>query len=215
MFLIKILTGNSEIPSMKCQHLISVWTCFQTNHYQPFLIWSQLGFLPLVVLRDDSRWKMFLFFCFFFRKPKLERQKERVRRRLKPETEKWREKNKKKLRVPLGSTSSSSNFCNFKLREEKTEKTACDQELASSIPPGSLLHHPFSHHASPDRTLQMHYGVWGRRARGRRALWIFDKTWDDQTEVVRRGGGSSILHQSATLTASLHSFISALCFMEI
>lgn len=90
------------------------------------------------------------------------------------------------------------NFYNFRGREEKTEKAACDQKLSSSIPPGASLHHHLSHHASPDRTLQMHYGIWGRRARGRRASWIFDKTWDDQTEVVRRRGGSSILHHSAT-----------------
>lgn len=82
--------------------------------------------------------------------------------------------------------------------EKRRRKAARERKWSSSIPPGASLHHHLSHHASPDRTLQMHYGIWGRRARGRRASLILDKTWDDQTEVVRRRGGSSILHHSAT-----------------
>lgn len=46
------------------------------------------------------------------------------------------------------------------LGEEKRKRgTSCDQKLPSSVPPGASLHHHLSHHASPDRTLQMHYGI--------------------------------------------------------
>lgn len=86
----------------------------------------------------------------------------------------------------------------FFLEEEKKKLLRSEVILLLLRPPGASLHHHLSHHASPDRTLQMHYGIWGRRARGRRDSWIFDKTWDDQTEVVGRRGGSSILHHSAT-----------------
>lgn len=108
--------------------------------------------------------------------------------------------------VPQGTSETSYNFIG------REEKAACDQKLSSSIPPGASLHHHLSHHASPDRTLQMHYGIWGRRARGCRVSWIFDKTWDDQTEVVRRRGGSSILHHSTTWILHAGNSLSLLIF---
>lgn len=78
----------------------------------------------------------------------------------------------------------------------------------------SLLH-PFIPYASPDRTLLLHYGIWGRRARGHGALLINNKTWDDQTDVTRRHGAASIIQHLRGGNSLFTTFTYFLCFREI